>query len=194
VTYFRKGKLSRLEDRNCESGGDGASTQFAGANGGPGHAVQIFLPLRETRAAPSTYTKRGRQAAAAAAAASERESMHYVWRDRFSAVETAAQRDDGERVRSSLSLSQLHRTFRTPRFSSAVSRSQLSLLGTLLQPTLLPGAAAAAGPFSFWLARFSASPKTPEILPWLLTLDCCRGFWLMRTLTHGHAFRRKGEE
>jgi hypothetical protein len=191
VTYFRKGKLSRLEDRNCESGGDGASTQFAGANGGPGHAVQIFLPLRETRAAPSTYTKRGRQAAAAAA--SERESMHYVWRDRFSAVETAAQRDDGERVRSrSLSCTAPFARLGSP----AVSRSQLSLLGTLLQPTLLPGAAAAAaaGPFSFWLARFSASPKTPEILPWLLTLDCCRGFWLMRTLTHGHAFRRKGEE
>jgi hypothetical protein len=154
---FSKGKIiasrgSQLRERRRR--------RFYAVCGGQRGATQCRFSSPCERRARRVHTPRE-----AAAAASERESMHYVWRDRFSAVETAAQRDDGERVRSrSLSCTAPFARLGSP----AVSRSLLCLLGTLLQPTLL--LLVPAGPFSFWpRSLFSASPKTPEILPWLLT-------------------------
>lgn len=104
----------------------GARQSFYAVCGGQRGATQCrFSSPCERRARPPEYVhKRGSQR-------TERESMHYVWRDRFSAVETAAQRDDGELVRSrSLSC-----TAPFARLGSPVCYS--CRLGTLLQPTLL---------------------------------------------------------
>lgn len=193
VFCIRFDNTQLISKKGIIGGVSGARQSFYAVCGGQRGATQCrFSSPCERRARPPEYVhKRGSQR-------TERESMHYVWRDRFSAVETAAQRDDGELVRSrSLSC-----TAPFARLGSPVCYS--CRLGTLLQPTLLL-LLLVPSPFGRAALAFSAIPKAPEnpaALPWLLatrspsplTLDCCRGFWLMRTLTHGHAFHRKGEE